>query len=100
MVAEAAGKGSPVVKPSCTISWDESEEQPQIAEYRITVWRVDGHRPSKKTTHIVKAPRTQVSCQEVGAGKVGRWQATVQACLADGTCSEASQPLSFRVAEK
>jgi hypothetical protein len=41
-----------------------------------------------------------VSCQDVGANKTGRWQATVQACLKDGTCSEASKAMSFQVAEK
>jgi hypothetical protein len=41
-----------------------------------------------------------VSCQEVGANKIGRWQATVQACLKDGTCSEASKAMSFQVVEK
>jgi hypothetical protein len=31
---------------------------------------------------------------------MGQWQATVQACLNDGTCSQESAPLSFKVAEK
>lgn len=50
--------------------------------------------------HIVKAPTTQVSCQEVGATKPGTWQATIQACLKDGTCSAESKSMSFKVAEK
>ena len=88
----------PVVKPSCVISWDKSEGD--VAEYRLTVWMVDAVHPSTKTSHRVKAPKTQVSCREVGVNKVGRWQATVQACLIDGTCSEASKPISFQLAEK
>jgi NMD protein affecting ribosome stability and mRNA decay len=71
-----------------------------VAEYRVTVWMVNEQQLSDKTTHVVKAPATQVSCQEVGANKSGRWQATVQACLKDGTCSEAGKPMSFQVAEK
>ena len=100
MVAGAAGAGTPVVKSTCTISWDESEDQAQVSEYRITVWMVNGQRDPKKTTHVVKAPTTQVSCKEAGANKLGNWQATVQACLKDGTCSQASTPLSFQVADK
>jgi hypothetical protein len=42
---------------------------------------------------------TQVSCQDVGANTSGRWLATVQACLSDGTCSQAGKPTSFQVAE-
>jgi hypothetical protein len=61
---------------------------------------VNRQRAPHKTTHVVKAPTTQVSCKEVGANKLGNWQATVQACLNDGSCSEASKPLSFKVAEK
>ena len=100
MVAGAAGAAIPVVKSTCTISWDESDDHQQIAEYRITVWMVNGQRASKKTTHVVKAPTTHVSCQDVGANKIGQWQATVRACLDDGTCSQESAPLSFKVAEK
>ncbi len=100
MVAGAAGAATPVVKSTCTISWDKSEGDPQIFEYRITVWMVNGQRPPKKSTHIVKAPTTRVSCQEVGANKVGQWQATIQACIKDGTCSPPSNPLSFKIAEK
>ena len=100
MVAGAAGAATPVVKSTCTISWDESEDQAQVSEYRITVWMVNEQRDPKKTTHVVKAPTTRVSCQEVGANKVGHWQATVQACLDNGTCSAASKPLSFKVADK
>jgi hypothetical protein len=88
------------VKPSCAISWDKSADHWRVTEYRITVWRLNEQQAADKTTHVVKAPSTQVSCQEVGANKNGRWQATVQACLTDGTCSEASKPMSFQVAEK
>jgi hypothetical protein len=100
MAMGTAGAATPVVKSTCTISWDEGEGHPEIFEYRITVWMVNGQKAPKKTIHVVKAPTTQVSCKEVGANKVGHWQATVQACLKDGTCSQASQPLSFQVADK
>ena len=98
--AGAAEVVTPVVKSTCMISWDPSEDDTRIIEYRITVWMVNGQRAAEKTTHVVKAPTTQVSCKEVGATKIGQWQATVQACLNDGTCSQASKPLSFKVAEK
>lgn len=91
---------TPVVKPTCAISWDRSADYWRVAEYRVTVWMIhDGNAPDKQT-YVVKAPATQVSCQEVGANKTGQWQATVQACLKDGTCSAASKPMSFKVAEK
>jgi NMD protein affecting ribosome stability and mRNA decay len=99
VVVGSAGAVTPVVKSTCMISWDPSGDHPGITEYRITVWMVNGRTP-QKTTHVVKAPTTQVSCKEVGANKSGNWQATVQACLNDGICSEASKPLSFKVAEK
>jgi hypothetical protein len=99
-VAAAACAATPVVKPTCAISWNQSADYWRVAEYRLTVWMVNEQQPSDKTTHVVKAPATQVSCQEVGANKIGRWQASVQACLKDGTCSEASKPMSFQVAEK
>ena len=99
VVVGSAGAVTPVVKSTCMISWDPSGDHPGITEYRITVWMVNGRTP-QKTTHVVKAPTTQVSCKEVGANKIGHWQATVQACLKDGTCSEASKPMSFHVAEK
>jgi hypothetical protein len=100
IIAAAACAMSPVVKSSCAISWDQSADYWRVAEYRLTIWKVNDQQASDKTTHVVKAPTTQVSCQEVGANKIGRWQATVQACLTDGTCSEASKPMSFQVAEK
>ena len=100
MIVGTACAVTPVVKPTCAISWDQSADYWRVAEYRLTVWMVDEQRASDKTTHVVKAPTTQVSCQEVGANKIGSWQATVQACLKDGTCSEASKPMSFKVAEK
>ena len=89
-----------VVKPTCAISWDRSADYWRVAEYRLTVWKVNEQQASSKTTHVVKAPATQVSCQDIGVNTSGRWQATVQACLTDGTCSEASKPMSFQVAEK
>lgn len=91
---------TPIVKPTCTISWDRSADYWRVAEYHVTVWMMSESTPSNKTTHTVKAPTTQVSCQEVGADKPGRWQATIQACLKDGTCSAASKPMLFKVAEK
>ena len=91
---------NPSVKPSCAIAWDKSEDYSQVTEYRLTVWRVNEQQALDKTTHVVKVPNTQVPCQDVGANKSGRWQVTVQACLEDGTCSDASEPISFQVAEK
>jgi hypothetical protein len=100
VVTSAACAGMPVVKPSCAISWDQSLDYERVTEYRLTVWRVNGQHTFDKTTHVVKAPSTQVSCEDVGANKSGRWQATVQACLKNGLCSAASTPMSFQVAEK
>ena len=100
VVAAAACAVTPVVKPSCAISWDQSADYWRVAEYRLTVWMDNGQPVPDKTTHVVKAPNTRVSCQEVGANKTGSWQATVQACLDDGTCSEASKPMAFKVAER
>jgi NMD protein affecting ribosome stability and mRNA decay len=91
---------TPIVKPTCTISWERSADYWRVAEYRVTVWMVSDGKTPGKTIHVVKAPATQVSCQEVGANTTGRWQATVQACLKDGTCSAASKPMSFKVEEK
>jgi len=100
MAGAACVVTSPVVKPTCAISWDKSADYWRVAEYRLTVWMANEQQASDKTIHVVKAPTTQVSCQEVGANKIGRWQATVQACLKDGTCSEASKAMSFQVVEK
>ena len=100
VVVGSAGAVTPVVKSTCMISWDPGDDNPGITEYRITVWMVNGQRTPQKTTHVVKAPTTQVSCKELGANKLGNWQAIVQACLNDGICSEASKPLSFKVADK
>ena len=99
VMASAACASSPTLKPTCEISWDRSADYSRVAEYRVTVWKMNGEQASLQTTHVVKAPMTQVSCQEVGANTSGRWRATVQACLSDGTCSQAGQPMSFRVAE-
>jgi NMD protein affecting ribosome stability and mRNA decay len=91
---------TPVVKPSCAISWEKSADYWRVTEYRLTVWRLNEQQTSDKTTQVVKAPSTQVSCQEAGANKSGHWQVTVQACSNDGKCSEASKPMSFQVSEK
>lgn len=91
---------TPIVKPTCTISWDRSADYWRVAEYRVTTWMVTERTAPNKAMHVVKAPTTQVSCQEVGANKPGTWQATIQACLKDGTCSVESKPMSFKVAEK
>lgn len=99
VLAEAACSATPVVKPTCAISWDQSADYWRVAEYRLTVWKVSEQVTSEKTTHSVKAPATKISCQDVGANTPGRWQATVQACLKDGACSAASKPMSFNVAE-
>lgn len=98
VVAAGCATPAPVVKATCAISWDRSADYWRVAEYRLTVW--NEQQAASKTTHVVKAPTTQVSCQDIGANRSGRWQATVQACLIDGTCSEASKPMSFQVAEK
>jgi hypothetical protein len=89
----------PVVQPSCVISWDQNADW-RIDEYRVTAWRVSEGKPSEKLTHRVKAPATQVSCKEVGTVTTGKWQATIQACLKDGTCSDSSQPISFEVVNR
>ena len=99
MAVAACSSPGPVVKPTCAISWDRSADYWRVTEYRLTVWKLNGQQASEKSTHVVKAPTTQVSCQEIGASTSGRWQATVQACLSDGTCSQAGKPTSFQVAE-
>lgn len=99
VLAEVACSATPVVKPTCAISWDQSVDYWKTAEYRLTVWKVSEQPSVEKTTHSVKAPATKISCKEIGANTPGRWQATVQACLKDGTCGEASKPMSFNVAE-
>ena len=99
VMASAACTSSPKVKPSYAISWDQSADYRRVTEYHLTVWKMNGDQASLNTTHVVKAPMTQVSCQDVGANTSGRWLATVQACLSDGTCSQAGTPTSFQVAE-
>jgi len=90
---------TPEVKPTCVISWDRSADW-RIDEYRVTVWMVSEGKSSDKLTRKVKAPATQVSCQEVGANTTGKWQATIQACLKDGVCSDSSKPISFKVVNR
>lgn len=99
LLVGTACAATPVVKPTCTIFWDRSADM-RVAEYHVTVWRVAPHPTPMGTIHVVKAPTTQVSCQEVGANKPGSWQAMVQACLKDGTCGVASKLILFKVAEK
>jgi hypothetical protein len=89
----------PVVQQTCVIAWDRSEDS-RIDEYRVTVWMVSEGKSSEKVTHRVKASATQVSCEEVGTHATGKWQATIQACLKDGVCSDSSQPISFEVVNK
>jgi hypothetical protein len=98
MLVGTAFAATAVVKPTCTISWGPTTDS-RVTEYHVTISRV-GDTSAKKSTHVVKAPVTHVSCQEVGANKPGRWQATVQACLQDGACSAESKPISFKVVEK
>jgi hypothetical protein len=91
---------TPVVKPTCTISWDRSADYERVVEYRVTIWKIVDGKLREKATHSVKAPITEISCREAGADKPGNWQATIQACLKDGTCSASSKPMSFKVGEK
>jgi hypothetical protein len=42
MVSGAAAAVTPVVKSTCMISWDPSEDDTRITEYRITIWMVNG----------------------------------------------------------
>jgi len=87
------------VKPNCVISWDSSEDK-RIVEYRLTLQGTQHGKTFDKTMHKVKAPATQVSCKDVGATGPGEWLTTVQACLKDGTCSESSAPIHFKVANE
>ena len=95
LIAGAACTATPVVKSTCVISWDRSLDW-RIDHYKVSVWQ-DGK--SEKPPYIVKAPATEVSCQAVGVQGKGGWQATIQACLKDGTCSEPSTPKPFKVLE-
>lgn len=88
--------GTPVVKPSCSISWDRTADW-RIAEYRVKAGMLKEGKLDSKILHKVAAPATQVSCQEVGAQAEGVWQVTVEACLQDNTCSSPSKPISFKV---
>jgi hypothetical protein len=99
LVGSAACAATAVVKPTCTISWDRSADQ-RVAEYRVTVRQVAPQAGPIARTHVVKAPATQISCHEAGANRTGTWQATVQACLKDGTCGAKSRPIKFEVTEK
>lgn len=87
------------VKPNCIISWDPSEDR-RISEYRVTVWKAGAEKPSDKAMYKVNAPANQLSCKQVGATAAGQWQASVQACLKDGICSESSKPILFKVVEE
>ena len=92
--------GAPaVVQPSCSISWDGTPDW-RIAEYRVTAGMIKEGAQVSKITHKVKAPATQVSCQEIGAQAEGIWQVTIEACLKDETCSPPSKPISFKVVNR
>src|SRR5262245_56231299 len=94
-----ACSATPVVKPTCTISWDRSVDS-RVAEYHVTVWGVTPNPTPMGTTHVVTPPTTEVSCQKIGTNKPGTWQAMIQACLNDGNCGVASNMILFKVAEK
>ncbi|WP_455379668.1 hypothetical protein [Petrachloros mirabilis] len=87
------------VKPTCIISWDPSEDA-RISEYRVTVWKAVAGKASDKAVYKVKPPATQVSCKQVGVAVSGEWQASVQACLKDGICSDSSKPIFFKVVDE
>lgn len=55
---------------------------------------------NKVTQYRVKAPATQVSCQDVDANTTGKWKVTIQACPKDGICSDSSKPISFKVVNR
>jgi hypothetical protein len=99
MAGAACASPPPVVKATCAIAWDRSADYLRVAEYRLMVWKGNEDQASLVNTHVVKAPSTEVSCQDIGANTSGRWQVTVQACLSDGTCSQAGKPITFQVAE-
>jgi hypothetical protein len=87
------------VKPTCIISWDPSEDE-RISEYRVTVWKALAGKASDKAVYKVKPPATQVSCKQVSAAVSGEWQASVQACLKDGICSDSSKPIFFKIVDE
>jgi hypothetical protein len=94
-MAGSACAAIPVVKSTCVVSWDRSIDW-RIDLYKVSVWH-DGK--SEKPPYVIKAPATEVSCEVIGVHGKGRWQAIIQACLKDGTCSEPSTPMSFKVLE-
>lgn len=92
--------GAPVaVRPSCNISWDKSADW-RIAEYRVTAELIQENDQVQKVTHTVKAPATQVSCQELGTQAEGVWRVKIEACLEDKICSAPSKPMSFKVVNR
>ncbi|WP_455389386.1 hypothetical protein [Petrachloros mirabilis] len=97
LIAVAACAFMPVVQSTCIISWDRSADW-RIEHYKVTVWH-DG-KSLQGSPYRVNAPATQVSCHEVGVSTVGKWEAAIQACLKDGTCSEVSAPIFFKVLNK
>jgi hypothetical protein len=97
LIAGAACAAVPVVQSTCVISWDRSADG-RIDHYEVSVWH-DG-KLLNRAPHRVNAPVKQVSCHEVGVSSVGKWQATIRACLKNGTCSEPSAPISFKVLSK
>ena len=97
LITVAACTIVPGVQSTCVISWSRSDDW-RIDHYMVSVWH-DGKSLSRPP-YRVNAPATQVSCHEVGVSSVGKWEAAIQACLKDGTCSEFSTPISFKVMNK
>lgn len=97
LFAVAACASTPIVKPTCVISWDRSADW-RIDHYKVEL-SVDG-MVSSSSPYIVKAPATEVACREIGAQKAGSWQATIRACLKDGSCSEPSKPIKFKIVDR
>jgi len=94
LIAGVACAATPVVQSTCVISWDRSDDR-RVDHYMVSVW--SDRKFPKQSPYRINAPVTQVSCHEVGVSSIGRWQAVIQACLKDGTCSEFSKPISFKV---
>lgn len=100
VLVAGACAATPIVKPTCTISWERSADFWRVDEYRLTASKMVEGASAEKITMVVKAPKTQVSCHDAGARSEGKWQVVVQACLKDGTCSQAGKPLVFTIVAK